>query len=95
MQLKQEKVTLLNQYKVLRNKVTSQLRKENVDYNNNRIEEANNERELWKIANEVLQPKKETEWSIIKEDGSTASGEEEVAELFNQICNMHIILTCT
>ena len=35
-----KRVVLLNQYKVLRNKVTSQIQKENVDFNNNRIEEA-------------------------------------------------------
>ena len=36
-----EKVTLLNQYKKLRNNVTSQLRKENIEFNNNRVSEAN------------------------------------------------------
>ena len=32
-----EKVTLLNQYKKLRNNVTSQLSKENIEFNNNRL----------------------------------------------------------
>ena len=41
----QQKGVLLQQYKVLRNKVTSKIRKENVDFNNNRINQANNERE--------------------------------------------------
>ena len=36
----QERGVLLKQYKALRNQVTSRIRKENTDYNNNRIEEA-------------------------------------------------------
>ena len=39
----QEKGVLLRQYKALRNRVTNKIRKDNIDYNNNRIEEANNE----------------------------------------------------
>ena len=38
---KLEKGVLLKQYKALRNKVTNQIHKENIDFNNNRIEEAN------------------------------------------------------
>ena len=59
-----EKQVLVQQYKTLRNKVTGKIRKENIDYNNNRIEEANNERELWNVANDVLNPKKENDWNL-------------------------------
>jgi exonuclease III len=79
----QERATLSSQYKVLRNKVTSQIRKENIDYNNNRVEEANNEGELWKVAKEVLNPKKETVMKIVKEDGSETMDELVIAESFN------------
>ena len=48
----------------MRNKVTSKIRKETVDFNNNRVAEANNESELWKIAKEVTNPQKISEWSI-------------------------------
>ena len=34
----QEKKALQQQYKVLRNKVTDQIRKEKIDFNNNRVE---------------------------------------------------------
>ena len=52
-----EKIILNNKYKLLRNKVTCQIRKENQDFNNNRINEAKSEGELWKVANDVIKPK--------------------------------------
>ena len=79
----QERAALLTQYKVLRNKVTSQIRKENVDYNNNRIDEAKNEGELWKVAKEVLNPRKETEMKMVDENGTEMTDEQEIAESFN------------
>ena len=79
-----EKVVLLQQYKKLRNKVTSMVRKEIVDYNNNRIEQASNERELWNVANEVLNPRKKAEWSIINKNGDTVIEDEDVSEAFNE-----------
>ena len=57
-----EKSILHSKYKALR-KVTRNIRQENVDFNNNRVNEANNESDLWKIANEVTNPKKASEWS--------------------------------
>ena len=39
-------------------------RQENIDFNNNRVNEAETEAELWKIANEVTNPKKQNEWAI-------------------------------
>ena len=80
---KREREVLLKQYKVLRNKVTSQIRKENIDFNNNRIDKASNERELWNIANDVLNPRKESNWSITNPDGQKITDEGEVAEVFN------------
>ena len=79
-----EKHTLMQQYKTLRNKVTGKIRKENIDFNNNRIEEANNERELWNVAKEVINPRKENNWNIITEDGGNIIAEKEVAEAFNE-----------
>ena len=53
-------VTFLHQkYRILWNRVTSQIRKENVDIINNRVAGAKNEYDLWKIANEVIKPKTE------------------------------------
>ena len=80
----QQKGVLLQQYKAFRNKVTSKIRKENVDFNNNRIEKAANERELWQVANDVLNPKKENDWKVINKDGTQVTEELEVAEVFNE-----------
>ena len=80
---KQEKAVLIQQYRSIRNRVTCQIRKETVDYNNKRIEEANSEKELWKVANEVIKPKTEMEWKIKNNNGDTVTDELEVAEEFN------------
>ena len=53
-----EKAILHAKYKALRNKVTRNIRQDNIDFNNNRVSEANSEAELWKVANEVNNPKK-------------------------------------
>ena len=80
----QERTILMKQYKSLRNRVTGQLRKEQVEYNSKRIEEANSEKELWRVANEAINPKKETKWNIKAKDDTNISDELQVAELFNE-----------
>ena len=55
-----EKIVLNEKYKSPRNKVTSQIRKENLEYNNNRIRESKSESELWKNTNDVINPEKKT-----------------------------------
>ena len=77
-----EKPVLLQKYKVLRNKVTQTIRKQNIDFNNNRVEEAENEGELWKIAKEVTNPKSNSEWKL-NVDGKKITDELEIAENFN------------
>ena len=79
-----EKVVLLQKYRTLRNKVTAQIRRENIDFNNNRIEATDNEGELWKVTNEVLNPRKENDWKIEKEDGDIVTDEKGVADAFNR-----------
>ena len=49
-----EKAILQAKYKALRNKVTRNIRQENIDFNNNRVNEAGSEAELWKIARYLL-----------------------------------------
>ena len=56
-----EKSILLTKYKVSRYKVTRQNRKDNQDINNNIIQEANSEGELWKITNDVINLKTKTQ----------------------------------
>ena len=38
---------------------------------------------IWKIVNEVIKPKKDKEWTIFKEDGSSTSDHQEIADIFN------------
>ena len=80
----QERTVLMKQYKSLRNRVTSQLRKEQVEYNSKRIEEANSDRELWRVANEAINPKKETQWNLKMKDDTYVTDEYQVAGLFNE-----------
>ena len=39
---------------------------------------------MWSIANDVLNPRKETEWNIIDKDGKNLKDELSVAETFNE-----------
>ena len=56
-----EKVIWLNKYRKLRNKVISKIRQESKDYNNNRIDNAGNENEVWNIARDIINAKKDKE----------------------------------
>ena len=77
-----ERSILQDKYRTLRNKVTSKIREDNKDFNNNRVIEAKNESELWKIASEVTNPKKENEW-LINIEGKEVKDEKEIADAFN------------
>ena len=55
-----------------------------IDFNNNRVTESNSEAELWKIANEVNNPKKSNDWSIII-DGKEENNELKIAKAFNHL----------
>ena len=79
-----ERAILIKQYRTLRNRVTSQIRRENIEFNNKRILEANTERELWRVANEVLNPKSESEWIVLNKEGKPVKEEPVIAELFNE-----------
>ena len=78
----QEKLILQKKYKLLRNKVTTQIRKENIEHNNNRVEEAKTESELWKITKEVTESKSENGWKININEVPT-DDESIIAESFN------------
>ena len=76
-----ERSVLQTQFKVLRNKVNSKVRKDNIDFNNNRLEKANNENEVWKIVKDVSNPKSDNNCSIRNESGVLISDNEIVANL--------------
>ena len=46
-------------------KVNSKIRKDSTNFNNNRIDEAGDENEVWKITKDIINPQTETEWSIV------------------------------
>ena len=53
-----QKKIIMQKYKTLRNQVNSSLRKDSVDFNNNRVEQAKDENEIWNVVIDVLQPRK-------------------------------------
>ena len=48
----------------LRNKVNAQIKRETIDFNNNRIDEARDENEVWKVAKDIIIPMKDNNWSM-------------------------------
>ena len=76
------KPVLLTQYKKLRNQINSRIRKESMEHNNARVENAKDENEMWNIVNDVINPNKETKWSL-KIGDKILTEENEVAESFN------------
>ena len=47
-------LTLLTKYKIIRNQVTSKIRKESVEHNNKRVIDARNVNKVWKIVNSTI-----------------------------------------
>ena len=77
-----EKPMLKAKYKKLRNRTIAQIRKDTIQMNGEKITKAGNERETWKIVNEIVKPKSQTNIVINGPNGET-SDEQEVADLFN------------
>ena len=80
---REDKPALKTKYKHLRNRVISQLRRDTLQQNGDRIEKAGNEGETWKIINEIIKPRSSARLIVTTPEGE-ASDEEEVAVLFNQ-----------
>ena len=72
----------MEKYKKLRNKVNSQIRKDNIYYNNERIKKANDENEIWKVAKEITNPRNVSSWSML--NGKEEEIDEQIiADTFN------------
>ena len=78
-----QKVIWLQKYKKLRNQVNNKIRKDTVDFNNKRVDEAKDENEIWNIAKDITNPKKETEWSLKMENG-VITDKQQIADHFNK-----------
>jgi hypothetical protein len=79
----EEKKILHLKYKKTRNRVTNLIRQDNLKYSEERIENAKDENEIWKVVNEITKPREETTWKLI-EDEKSIDKEEEIAEIFNK-----------
>ena len=77
-----ERAVLHQKYKRLRNRVNSMVKSDTIKYNDERVEKACDENEIWRIVKEVTSPKNESKWTLI-EEGKTINDEQEVAEIFN------------
>jgi hypothetical protein len=78
-----QKVIWLQKYMKLRNQVNNKIRKDTVDFNNKRVDEAKDENEIWNIAKDITNPKKETEWSLKMENG-VITDKQQIADHFNK-----------
>jgi hypothetical protein len=70
-------------YKTLRNRVTNAIRKDELEFNTKRIEEAGSENEVWKIVKEVTNPTQDQKW-MLKEGENEIIKEDQIAEVFNE-----------
>jgi hypothetical protein len=78
-----EKKVLHARYKKLRNRITNNIRRDNIHQNGERIAKAKGEDEIWKVINEVTKPRSEKVW-MLKEGEKEITDEKEIAEIFNE-----------
>ena len=69
-------------YKKLRKRVISELRKDNMNFNNERVKSAQDENEMWKVVKDITSPRSSATINLI-EDGKIIEDEKEVADVFN------------
>ena len=75
--------SVTHKIKKLRNKANSILKKDVRDHNNNRVDNAKDENEIWKIVNDISKPKAGSGITLLENDTKIVN-EEEVADIFNQ-----------
>ena len=78
-----EKPLLQAKYKQLRNRAITQIRNDTVQRNGERISEAKNEGETWRVVNEIIKPKSVNNIIINTQEGES-SDEQSVAETLNK-----------
>jgi hypothetical protein len=69
-------------YRKLRNAATNQGRKDKKLYNEERIEKAADQREIWKVVNDVISPQFKKSLTL-NEDGKIIEDEKEIGNIFN------------
>jgi hypothetical protein len=77
-----EKKVFHLKYRKLRNAATNQGRKDTKLYNEERIEKAADQKEIWKVVNDVISPQDKKSLTLI-EDGKIIEYEKEIGNIFN------------
>ena len=77
-----EKKELQTRYKKIRNAVVNKVRQDTIEFNDERIEKAGDENEIWKVVNDIIKPRSETKWKL-EENGEEIEDEEKIADIFN------------
>ena len=54
------------------------------EFNNKRVDDAGDENEIWNVTKDIINPKKENEWSIKGENDDVITDKVEVANAFNK-----------
>ena len=75
--------SILSKYKKLRNQVKSNIRTETKDFNNNRIDKAQDENEIWKVAKEITKPAGNPVNCSLISEGKLIEDPLQVANIFN------------
>ena len=66
----------------LRNKANCLIKNDCRNFNNERMRNANDENEIWRIASEITKPKNESEWKM-KDNNDIIIDEQVIADKFN------------
>ena len=77
-----ERKVLQLKYRKLRNAATNQSRKDTKLYNEERIEKAADQKEIWKVVNDVISPQVKKSLTL-NEDGKIIEDEKEIGNIFN------------
>jgi hypothetical protein len=77
-----EKTIIHKRYKKLHKRAPNQIKKDTRQFYEERIDKAGDEKEVWKVVNEVIKPKEKIQWKL-KEGEEVIEKEEEIAKIFN------------
>jgi hypothetical protein len=61
-----EKIVQQMVYKKLRNRVISELRNDNINFNNERVKSAKDENEMWKVVKDITSPRSSATINLIE-----------------------------
>ncbi len=77
-----EKKIIHEQYKKLCNQVTNQIWKDTQNHNEEKIERARDEKEIWKVVYQVIKPKEKSLWKLVEEE-QEIEDEAQIANIFD------------